>query len=542
MARDPVAPSPARPGGWAWYRPWPVLAVGLLLTVAGLGLAQFIHDPPPDAWFGVVPDRGGLGCKITEVVRDSPAEKFGLKEGDVVTRFDNHPVDSYEHLIFWLTSRKQDEEVAADRSKAEAGGAEALLKSRKPDEEVPVLVQRDGKPLTLKFRRMSGVPLTGGLETAGEMFKPRADDDYVPVQGESLNPYRFLLLFAGLLLAGIAVRLRFKEATWQLDGRLETAAVLASSAVVALLAYLGMAGDWDSGRLLLLAVILVAVAGALLVLLPRPVRLGVLSLWVLFHFGGIFTACVGSDPTQTQSPWLAGKASEYLYRDYLGFLYLTNAYHFYSPDPGPQDLIWFRIKYADGTVREVRMPERGQSPVPLHFTRHIALGNSIMMSQPYFVLGDDATNRIVQKRNAAIVAFGIPLHPGVLLAQQYREPTESTKLYLASYVRHIAYNYPHPDGKPEIAIESIRVYHVIHELMNPRELAEGYSPMSPLYYRPYYMGEYKPTGAYTEAGKRDPLLYWLLPIFKDPATGQMFDGLKRHTEGRIVDPNEKELD
>jgi hypothetical protein len=442
MARDPVAPSPARPGGWAWYRPWPVLAVGLLLTVAGLGLAQFIHDHPPN-----------------------------------------------------------------------------------PD-----------------IAKTSGVPLTGGLVTNGPQYKPPDDDDYVPAQGEWLNPYRFLLLFAGVLLAGIAVRQRFAEATWQLDGRLETAAVLASAAVVALLAYLGLARDWDSGHMVLIALILVAVAGALLVLLPRPVRLVVVSAWVLFHFGGIFVACIGSDPTQTQSPWLARKASEYLYRHYLGFLYLTNAYHFYSPDPGPQDLIWFRIKYADGTVREVRMPERGHSPVPLHFTRRVALGNSIMMSVPYIAHLDAVLAPIVQKRSAAIAARGIPLHPALHISLQYQEPTESTKLYLASYVRHIAHEYPHPDGKPEIAIESIRLYHVIHDLMQPRELAEGASPTAPFYYRPYYMGEYKPTGAYTEAGKRDPLLYWLLPIFKDPNTDQLFDGLKRHTEGRIVDPNEKELD
>ena len=31
-------------------------------------------------------------------------------------------------------------------------------------------------------------------------------------------------------------------------------------------------------------------------------------------------------------------------------MYLNNAYHFYSPDPGPATYVWFRIFYISNEV------------------------------------------------------------------------------------------------------------------------------------------------------------------------------------------------
>ena len=44
------------------------------------------------------------------------------------------------------------------------------------------------------------------------------------------------------------------------------------------------------------------------------------------------------------------------FRPYLDFLFLSSAYQFFAPDPGPTSLIWFRVRYEDGTVRWKEWP------------------------------------------------------------------------------------------------------------------------------------------------------------------------------------------
>src|SRR5438045_224861 len=84
---------------------------------------------------------------------------------------------------------------------------------------------------------------------------------------------------------------------------------------------------------------------AVLVLLPRPARRVVLSLLLLVHFAGILTAVTAVDPQGGSAPWVSRQLFARVYRPYLGFMYLSNAYHFYSPNPGPPTLLWFRIQY-----------------------------------------------------------------------------------------------------------------------------------------------------------------------------------------------------
>jgi serine protease Do len=86
-----------------------------------------IGRPTSDAWMGFQVDKGSKSCKIDNVEKDSPAEKFGLKKGDVITRFDNQQVDSFDDLLYWLMNKK-------------------------PDEEVAVEVNRDGEKLSLKIK------------------------------------------------------------------------------------------------------------------------------------------------------------------------------------------------------------------------------------------------------------------------------------------------------------------------------------------------------------------------------------------------------
>ncbi len=183
---------------------------------------------------------------------------------------------------------------------------------------------------------------------------------------------RLLCLGAGVLLAGIAVSQRLRTASWQMEDRAESSGLLAASAFVCLLAFLSMDERWDSGRVFLGTLIGLALVGAGIVLLPRAGRRVVAVLLLLFHFGGIVTSVTAVPPRGESAPWVSMMLWTYVYRHYLTFAYLTNAYHFYSPDPGPPTLLWFHVEYADGKARWVKIPNRAESPTGLYHQRMLA--------------------------------------------------------------------------------------------------------------------------------------------------------------------------
>ena len=80
-----------------------------------------------------------------------------------------------------------------------------------------------------------------------------------------------------------------------------------------------------------LAVLAAAIAfGVSLLTAPVVVRYVVLSVLATLHFLGIISATLATPPT----PWLATQVWHRLAHPYLEFMYLNNAYHVYSPDPG----------------------------------------------------------------------------------------------------------------------------------------------------------------------------------------------------------------
>jgi hypothetical protein len=76
------------------------------------------------------------------------------------------------------------------------------------------------------------------------------------------------------------------------------------------------------------------------VLGPLARRVAVSGL-IVFHFGGIAMAGMMPPPT----PWVVSEIYGRVYRPYLEFLYLTNAYHFYAPDPGPSNFLFAYVEY-----------------------------------------------------------------------------------------------------------------------------------------------------------------------------------------------------
>jgi hypothetical protein len=85
---------------------------------------------------------------------------------------------------------------------------------------------------------------------------------------------------------------------------------------------------------------------------------------------------------------------------------------------------------------------------------------------------------------------------------------------------------PHPDH-PEAEPQSVKVYRVIHIIPNSMQyLMDDFDPCDPVMYLPYYMGQYDAKGRLLDGefdteghlndeSKKDPFLYWLLPILRD---------------------------
>jgi S1-C subfamily serine protease len=75
---------------------------------------------PKNGYLGVRGDPLATECRVGGIVNDGPAEKAGLKTGDIITKFAAEEIGSYEDLI-------------------------AELKKTKPGDKVKLTIKRDGK-------------------------------------------------------------------------------------------------------------------------------------------------------------------------------------------------------------------------------------------------------------------------------------------------------------------------------------------------------------------------------------------------------------
>jgi hypothetical protein len=315
------------------------------------------------------------------------------------------------------------------------------------------------------------------------------------------------LAILAVFLAGIGIWMRPQDWVYWLLG-----------ATVGGLSLLGLPDHLDSIRLMVSALTGVATLGAVLAFLPRMLRYVVVSVLILFHFVGIATAITCVPP----SPWLSMVLWSYVYRPYLEFIYMQNAYHFYSPEPGPACMMWFYVKYEDGTSQWVKIPRREDYPLALEYQRRLSQTESINQLLPTIAVGPD-------KRNARLIAGndnGIAVHPGLSDVFQYRVPTAYSKRMLETYTRFVCCHTPHPTNK-ETKVVSVKVYRVLHVIVTPNDVRNGMDAQDPTNYLPFYQGEYRPDG--TLKNPDDPFLYWLIPILK---TSQLRAGAGRATSGQ----------
>jgi len=310
-----------------------------------------------------------------------------------------------------------------------------------------------------------------------------------------------LLVLCGLLASGIGVNIQPRSVL-----------VLATAAFSGVLGWFGLQWhegvggmNWDSARALVAVLTAIAGLAALLVVLPRVLRRIVISVLVLFHFGGIVTAVTSIPP----NPWLSNMAWTYVYRPYLEFFYLGNAYHFYSPDPGPGTQIWFYVQFEDGKIVDYMVADPQECPLALEYQRRISVTESV--NQRANLPFSETTLRL---RVSAGQIDGIPLYPDLLPANQYRPITPwYSKRMLESYVRYVAGKVRHPVN-PDKKITGIKAYLAIHRIPDPLEIAKQVDTTSKWMYAPYYLGDHDAEG--TLKDPNDPYLYWLIPILKEP--------------------------
>jgi hypothetical protein len=354
-----------------------------------------------------------------------------------------------------------------------------------------------------------------------------------------LNTARAFLLGGGLISIGAAVARRLKTAPQDLEARIVSASVLVVAAFAVFLAYLGSPDrvipetidkrkidegektrpehEWDSMRMVLVVLGVVSLAGAVLVVLPTVARKVVASLLILAHFSSILVSVTSVPPPAGGVPWLPAQLWAHYYRPYSSFMYLNNAYHFYSPEPGPPTLMWFYVKYSDKSGRWVKLPSKNDSPVRMHYQRHLALTESINVinhNTPPNYNDLASARRLAGKLYTPEIPLPFEAQPNMA----YQAPEAYSQTLVCAYARYVAKHWPHPDDHPGATVKTVKVYRLIHQLISPLQLAEGMNPDDEVMDLPYFMGEYLPSGQIVD--DHDPFLYFWIPIVREPESAE----------------------
>jgi hypothetical protein len=357
----------------------------------------------------------------------------------------------------------------------------------------------------------------------------------------SWTPLAILPILAGLIAAGGAVSLRPKSP-----------ALLAAAGVLAFVFFFAMNPEWDSARMVVRLLGIIALLAAALMALPkflgqvfaaggasekeaeqlqergrwlgRMFNRVVVSCLVLVHFTGILCAVMSVPPPGRDQSWLAQWGWSIM-QPYLQFAYLINAYHFYAPEPGPPSLLWFYVEYSDGSSRWIQLPkvkDHDIDPFGQEYTRRLSIGESVNQLAPVPMISDE-----LKTRRMIAVREGIPMHPELSWEAQYRVPADHSKRLLCEYARFVAQHYP-SEKDPTAEAVRVKTYRVVHRMLEPAEMASKFEYPDPAVewtYWPYYQGEFvkppdepgnsDPNRAWVLKNPNDPMLYWLVPIYRE---------------------------
>lgn len=204
------------------------------------------------------------------------------------------------------------------------------------------------------------------------------------------------------------------------------------------------------------------------------------SLVVLAHFGAIFVNVTSAGSPLWPGPQISMEVGRDHVQPYVTFLLINNAYRFYAPDPGPTDLIWFRLRYKDGSVKWVQTPNPEIFRTRWFYQRELALALSL---------------------------------------RQHMGPSENTpnsqtlnrggKACVESFARYMARtrdrSRTNPDGTiHENPVTEVRVYYLYHQILLPWEIQMGIEHTDiRLYWPILYLGAYDAKGELTDQPTND---------------------------------------
>jgi serine protease Do len=162
------------------------LLAALLLIFGATGVNA---GPGSDAWLGIYTqtvdddlkeafdlDRD-YGVIIKMVVPDSPADEAGLRQSDIILRFDGRKLADSDELIEYVSQQKPGDEVTIDIvRKGQEKSITVALGSRDDDRKAERYILKDQ------------LPGLNHYDKSFHMYKSSLSDSYIGVTLEDLNP------------------------------------------------------------------------------------------------------------------------------------------------------------------------------------------------------------------------------------------------------------------------------------------------------------------------------------------------------------------
>ena len=223
-----------------------------------------------------------------------------------------------------------------------------------------------------------------------------------------------------------------------------------------------------------------------------------------------------------------------IYNPYLQFVYLRNAYHFYSPEPGPASILVFLLKTENGrdpatgqvlpaTYKWVVTPRRPadvRDPLGLTYYRRLSLTEQVARGAPGLALPGNYYEKgelLARRAQVGAIPFPQAFDERVL---QYRLPQpEVSRFVIPSYASHIIMENTRGRGRAATTTVQDVPARAQHNARGQfHQLAEhpGVST-EPLQSDDVPAG---PSWASSTRGDlvnpQEPMLYWLVPIVRAP--------------------------
>jgi hypothetical protein len=203
------------------------------------------------------------------------------------------------------------------------------------------------------------------------------------------------------------------------------------------------------------------------------------TVLVCGHFAAILATVSGASSPNFPAPVPLVKSAR-LVRPYLQSIFLTNAYRFYAPDPGPTDLLWVRFRFADGSVRWRELPRRADFPLRMPFQRQLAL----LLLMNLFLEQAPLDLTTVEGATETLAPTSV--------TQRLRYNAMG-RICFRSVVRHLARKAE--EAAPERGgVKMMELYRVNHLIITPQQKKLGWRLDDPRLYQVYAVGTYLPNG------------------------------------------------